>query len=148
VVGDVSVMQISKKKISRSEREKIIEAISLFFQQQKKIVAVYLFGSFPSEKAFSDIDLGILFEGDVKNPLDTEVELETQIQRVVKYPVDARILNRAPLSFCQRVIRSGTLILDRSPNVRADFQGRVLKQYFDFSYFQKRYLREVVNAPI
>jgi hypothetical protein len=63
-------------------------------------------------------------------------------------PVDIRILNRAPISFCQNVIREGKVILDKNPDERAFFQGLILKKYFDFEPFRRRYLREVVNAPI
>ena len=38
------------------------------------------------------------------------------------------------------VIRNGKLIIDNDSNQRADFESRVLKEYFDFSRFQKRYL--------
>lgn len=46
------------------------------------------------------------------------------------------------------VIRSGRPIVDKDPNLRADFETRILKHYFDFSPFQRRYLREVLNAPV
>lgn len=66
----------------------------------------------------------------------------------LKYPMDIRIINRAPLSFCQSVIRNGRIVVDRDPNMRADFEGLILKQYFDFAPFHRRYLCEVKNAPV
>jgi len=97
---------------------------------------------------FSDIDLAILVDSPPDDPLFFEINLETELEKIVKYQVDVRILNQPPLSFCQGVIRSGTVLVDRRPNLRADFQGKVLKQYFDFTPFRRRYLYEVVNAPI
>jgi hypothetical protein len=38
--------------------------------------------------------------------------------------------------------------LDKDPNLRADFEGQILKQYFDVAYFQRQYLQEVANAPV
>ena len=138
-----------KYTLSSREKETIIEAIVSFFNAGVEDAAfVYLFGSFASNEEFSDIDLGIVTLDPVNKPLDFELELESTLERIIKYPVDVRILNKAPFSFIQNVIRNGKVILDRDPNRRADFESNVLKQYFDFSRFRDQYLREVLNAPV
>jgi len=76
------------------------------------------------------------------------MNMESEIEKISDYQVDVRLLNAAPISFVQNVIRHGQVIVDMDPNFRADFQGMVLKKYFDFSPFRRRYLEEVVNAPI
>ena len=135
--------------LSRSDKEKVIQIISShFFQQYDEILAVYIFGSFISERHFSDIDIGIITAMDLSKPPDFELKLENRLEKLIKYPVDIRILNRAPISFSQNVFRTGRVIIDKNPNMRADFQGRILKQYFDFSPFRQRYLQEVTNAPV
>jgi len=80
--------------------------------------------------------------------LNFELDLENKLEKIVKYSVDVRVLNRAPLSFSQNVIRQRKVILDKDPNLRADFEGQILKQYFDVAYFQRQYLQEVANAPV
>ena len=135
--------------LSRSEKEKVIQIISShLFQQYDEILAVYIFGSFISERHFSDIDIGIITAMDLNKLLDFELKLENRLEKLIKYPVDVRILNRAPISFSQNVFRTGRVIIDKNPNMRADFEGRILKQYFDFSPFQQRYLQEVTNATV
>jgi len=135
--------------LSRSEKEKIIQIISShFFQQYDEIFSVYIFGSFISKRHFSDIDIGIITDMDLNKTLDFELKLENRLEKLIKYPVDVRILNQAPISFSQNVFRAGRVIIDKNPNMRADFEGRILKQYFDFSPFQQRYLQEVTNAPV
>ena len=135
--------------LNRSEKQKIIQIISShFLQQYDEILAVYIFGSFISERHFSDIDIGIITAMDLSKPLDFELKLENRLEKLINYPVDVRILNRAPISFSQNVFRTGRVIIDKNPNMRADFQGKVLKQYFDFSPFQQKYLQEVTNAPV
>ena len=120
--------------LSRSEKEKVIQIISShFFQQYDEILAVYIFGSFISERHFSDIDIGIINAMDLSKPLDFELKLENRLEKLIKYPIDVRILNRAPISFIQNVFRAGRVIIDKNPNMRADFEGRILKQYFDFA---------------
>ena len=140
---------IMKHSLKKSEKEKIIQKIiSCLFEQHDEILTVYIFGSFISARYFSDIDIGIIAAIDLSKPLEFELELENRLEKVIKYPVDVRILNQAPLSFAQNVFRSGRVIIDKNPNLRADFEGRILKQYFDFSPFQQRYLQEVINAPV
>ena len=141
---------ISKKhRIKDYQRERVVNKISSYLvERHKEIIAVYLFGSFNAAEAFSDIDLAILADSPLDDPLFIEIDLETELEKIFKYRVDVRILNKAPLSFCREVIRSGTVIVDRRPNLRADFQGKILKQYSDFTSFRKRYLHEVANAPI
>jgi len=140
---------IMKHSLKKSEKEKIIQEISSYlFQGHDEILTVYIFGSFISAQSFSDIDIGIIAAMDLSKPLEFELELENRLEKVIKFPVDVRILNQAPISFAQNVFRAGRVIIDKNPNMRADFEGRILKQYFDFSPFQQRYLQEVTNAPV
>lgn len=137
-----------KYSIKPSQKRNIIRAISShLLQRREDISAAYLFGSFISNDLFSDIDLGILVHRDLLKSISFEMELEMELEGVVKPKVDVRLLNSAPISFCQNVIRNGQVILDREPNLRSEFEGKVLKQYFDFSRFRRRYLSEVINAP-
>ena len=138
-----------KHKLKKSEKEKIIKEISsYFFQRHDDILTVYIFGSFILRRSFSDIDIGIITVTDLSHPLEFELALESQLEKIIKYPIDIRILNQAPISFSQNVFRTGRVILDSNSNMRADFEGRILKQYFDFAPFRKRYLQEVANAPV
>lgn len=137
-----------RKSVNLPQKEDITKMISGCLQQYESIVAVYLFGSFITRSFFSDIDIGILVDGGQARSLVYEMGLERKIENKIKYPIDVRLLNSAPISFCQNVIRDGEVILDRNPNLRSEFEGRVLKEYFDFSRFRKRYLQEVINAPV
>jgi len=142
-------MNNKKQYLKASEKDHIVSTISSHLQREyEDITTAYLFGSFVKEEAFSDIDVGILMNIDLERPLEYELELESRLERILKYPVDIRIINGAPLSFCQNVIRQGKVIVDRDPNLRADFEGHILKQYFDFAPFRRQYLAEVKNAPV
>ncbi len=142
-------MKKHKHSLKSDQKDKLVATISSYLEENfKEIVAAYLYGSFITKRLFSDIDLGILTGNDFKRTLNFEFELENRLEKIVKYSVDVRVLNRAPLSFCQNVIRHRKVILDRDPNLRADFEGQILKQYFDFAYFQRQYLQEVANAPV
>jgi len=142
-------MKTIKHNLGTYQKERIIELISSYLNSEhEEVVVAYLFGSFVTAESFSDIDIGIIADKDLDRPLDFEFYLENKIERIAKYLTDVRLLNGAPLSFCQNVIRYGRVIIDRDPNIRADFEGKILKQYFDFSPFRRQYLNEVINAPV
>ncbi len=142
-------MKKHKHSLKSDQKDNLVATISSYLEDNfKEIVAAYLYGSFITKRLFSDIDLGILTGNNLTGALNFELELENRLEKIVKYSVDVRILDRAPLSFCQNVIRHRKVILDRDPNLRADFEGQILKQYFDVAYFQRQYLQEVANAPV
>jgi len=138
-----------KHSLKTSQKENIAEQIgSYLYRQYEEIIVAYLFGSFVTADSFADIDLGILMDRLPDRPLNFELDLECKLEEMIKFPVDVRIINGAPLSFCQNIIRHGTIIVDKNPDFRAGFEGNILKQYFDFSHFRRRYLNEITNAPI
>lgn len=143
--------KVSMKKhyLKPSEKEETIKALSSYLLRQREdITAAYLFGSFITSEAFSDIDLAVLTQIHLVRPLTFELDIERELEKICNYSVDVRVLNAAPLSFCQNVIREGRVIVDRDPNFRSDFAGKTLKLYFDFARFRSRYLAEVINAPV
>ena len=138
-----------KYSLKKSDKDRIIKDISVCLREKYiDISAAYIFGSFISLETFSDIDLGVIIEMDQSRSLSFELDLEGALERLVKYPVDVRVLNQAPLSFSQNVFRNGRVIIDKNPNLRADFETRILKEYFEIAPFLKRYLQEVLNAPV
>jgi predicted nucleotidyltransferase len=140
--------KIKKYTITQQKKEEIIKTISIYLLQHDEIYAAYIFGSFITEKTFADIDLGVLLRHEFENLLEYEIELESELEKMVKFGMDVRALNRAPVSFAQNVIRYGQIIVNHDPNRRSDFESYVLRKYFDFAPFRRRYLSEVINAPI
>ena len=141
-------MQHKKHSMPQSERARICETIAAHLVRSfPEIAAAYIFGSFVGQEAFGDIDIGVLLAGgELPPPLEYELSMEAALEKEVRLAVDVRVLNSPPLSFQHQVIKSGLLVIDKDPNLRAAFEGKVRKQYFDFSRFRKRYLKEVVHA--
>lgn len=137
-----------KHSLEHLQKESILEDIASALERHGEIILAYVFGSFIHGDTFSDIDIGVLTGEDIDFCLDFELNLEIEIEDIVKYPMDIRVINNAPLSFCQNVIRHGRVILERDADMHADFMGKILKEYFEFAPFRRRYLREVANAPI
>ena len=142
-------MKRMKHCLTSSQKKHLITEIASYLDRaHKDITVAYVFGSFITAESFSDIDIGVISNKEVERPLSFELLLESQIEKLTKYKTDVRLLNRAPLSFCQNVIRNGRVVFETDPNFRAGFEGKILKEYFDFSPFRRRYLHEVTNAPV
>ena len=142
-------MNSRKYIIQPNQKKDIINLISQHIEKfRHEIIFAYVFGSFIARNSFSDIDIAVMAREHIENPLDFEIILENEMEGVVRFRTDIRLLNRAPLAFSHSVIRTGRLIVDRDSNVRADFENRILKQYFDFSYCIREYLGEVLHAPV
>lgn len=137
-----------RRTLTAKQKEKISKEISLVLNGYPNILFAYVFGSFAVEKSFKDIDIGIFISDQVPNGLDFELDLERNIEEKIDIPVDVRILNRAPLSFCFNVIKDKIVVLDHDDVRRSDFEGLTFKKYADYKHLRDEYLREIVNAPV
>ncbi len=138
-----------RRSLKMEEKKRVIGKISDFLKAREDILFAYIYGSFVSQEAFNDIDVGIYvsLKGH-RSPLDTELDLEAELENIVLIPVDVRVLNHAPLSFVYNVLRERIVIVDKDKTLRADFEGLICKKYFDFKHLRDEYLREIINAPI
>lgn len=111
------------------------------------LACAYVHGSFAAGAPFGDIDVALLFrEGSApERPLPFELDMEEWLERALGYPVDVRVLNGAPLSFCYQVIKSGRPLAVADDAARIAFQAGVWSAYADFAPFRRRYLREVLG---
>jgi predicted nucleotidyltransferase len=142
-------MKGARHKLTDQKKKELIQRIVSYLQLETPgLLSAYVFGSFITGQDFADIDLALLLDSPVSDTLKFEFSAENGIERLLRMPADVRVLNGAPLSFRYQVVRDGRLIFDGAPNRRADFEGQVLKQYFDFSGFRRRYLKEVAHAPL
>lgn len=129
--------------------EEIISNIRDFLTGLDSVIFAYIFGSFATCDVFADIDIGIFLKGEYsETPLEAELGIENDMQRLVSYPIDTRVLNNAPPFFLFHVIREGILVKDTDPGLRSDFEGLVFKKINDLKGFRDEYLREIINAPI
>jgi uncharacterized protein len=112
--------------LTNIQKEDILRRIASAVNAHKEIAVAYVFGSFNDSNTFSDIDIALLTAEKLADSLNYELDLEIELEDAVKYPADVRVINNAPLSFCHNVIRNSRIILQRDPNLHADFMGRIL----------------------
>lgn len=131
-----------KRKMKKRQKMEILKKIVSIIKDKEEILFAYVFGSFVKDEEFSDIDIGVY----LRNSADMEKEfaLENEMEETLKIPVDVRIINNAPISFIYNVLRDKMLI--KNDEKRADFEGQILKRYFDYVHLLDEYLKEATYA--
>lgn len=142
-------MKAKKYLLSDEQKEKTVESIKNTLNVLPEIVFAYIHGSFINTKGFGDIDIAVYLKEETLRErsfiINYEIDLEMKLEETLKYPVDVRVLNYAPLSFQYQVIKGGELVFEKDGDSRVDFQTKTLDFYFDFAPFRKRYLKEVLG---
>lgn len=100
------------------------------FKDQKKIIAVYLFGSQVSGKTdkFSDFDFAILFD---ENQKDRQNIINSLLDKAFSVfgqdRVDIIDISNQPLWFQQVVVKSGKVIYETSRNERLNYERELME---------------------
>lgn len=109
-----------------------------------EVVAVYLYGSRAraTARADSDLDLALLLSAPPPATLHNVArEVKDAVERAVRIPVEAVVLNGAPADLAHRVLRDGILVLDRDRAARLWFEVRARNEYFDLAPLRRLYRR-------
>ncbi len=109
-----------------------------------EVLAVYLYGSRArgTSKPGSDLDLALLLAAPPAATLrGVARDVEAAVERAVRIPVEAVVLNRAPADLVHRVLRDGVLVLDRDRAARLLFEVRARNEYFDLAPLRRLYRR-------
>ena len=127
------------------------EVVRKALSSREDLAAVYLFGSAAtgSAHAFSDVDVAVLFAGDLsaQEMFARGLEIGTTLEATLDRPVDVVILNRAAPALCFQVLKTGNLILEPDPHARGLYVMRALGRYYDmipyFDYHNARLLARI-----
>ena len=130
------------------KKNKIIHQLKKFLFEEKVILFAYLHGSFLSENKFNDVDIAVYLDERIIEeikPVDFEISLSLKMEKVIKLPVDVKILNFAPLSFRYQV-SCGYLLFSHDELKREEFLCKTWGEYFDFLPISRLYLKEVLGG--
>lgn len=110
----------------------------------KEVEFAYIYGSFPEDWGFHDIDVAVyLTRTEHVDPLECEMSIASMLEQRIRLPVDVRVLNHAPNSFCYEVTR-GEVIFSRDEEMRFSFVERTWNKYLDFKPVMESILHELV----
>ncbi len=144
---------------TKGRREAILAALGETLAARQEVVFAYAYGSFLENRPFHDIDVGVYVatvnEREASSlALDLAVILEAALARSNpakgeqagphRFPVDVRVLNWAPVSFCYHVLR-GRLLLCRDEAARGQWAERVISRYLDLKPLRHRALKEAMT---
>jgi len=127
------------------------KAITEILRKRSDVLFAYLFGS--NVKGYgnpdSDWDVAIYFKQELKrNGRWPEFELEADLSNAIGAQAQVIILNRPlPPVFGFEIIKHGSVLIDRNPNLRIDFENRILRQYYDWQYFLNRQIEAERRRP-
>ena len=136
------------RQISACDIAKIRKAIKLH-----PVNLCYIFGSAltPYFHEESDVDIAVLLKetSTKESRFDTRLRLMENIGAILKRKVDVVVLNDvSAIFFLYIIIKEGKLIFKISFEGQADFEMKVLNQYFDFQPFLIEYDKHYVEAGI
>ena len=120
------------------------ELRSFFASTPGDAVAVYLYGSVArgTARQGSDVDVGVLLEEDPPRTLQgLKLDLEADLEMLLRIPVQLVVLNRAPADLIHRVLRDGKLVLDRDRSQRIRFEVKARNEFFDLQPILRQYRR-------
>ena len=133
-------------KVNRVEKEKIISLLVKALDK-KEILFSYVHGSFVEEEVFRDIDLAVWVKGEVlpkEKALKYELSLSVDLEYLIEYPADLKVLNYAPLGF-QYHVTKGRLLTCLDDDLRVDFLAEVWSKYLDFAPKSREFLLEMLS---
>ncbi len=115
--------------------------------QKREILFAYIHGSFLQDIPFHDIDLALYMDESQINKqksLDYELRLSIELELKVKYPIDVKIINFAPLYF-RYTITKGKLLLSNDDELRYNFIEKTWLEYLDFKPYYYETLKFLYN---
>lgn len=133
-------------------RERKVDLECLF--QNYGVSLAYLFGSTArqTEGPLSDIDIAVLFSGEVKRDQYGKVQVSLMAELIGffhKDDVEVAVLNTAPPLLRYEVYQGGVLIYSASEEARVDFEVKALRDYCDTARMRQTmwmYLLERVES--
>lgn len=113
------------------------------------IAAAWLFGSVArgTARVGSDVDVGVLFQEDPPRTLEGyRFDLEAELERLLRIPVQLVVMNRAPVDLTRRILRDGKLLVNQDPSRRIRFEVRTRNEYWDLEPYLRLYRRQGVRV--
>lgn len=119
-----------------------IEKIKEFLNNETSIIFAYLYGSRVkgATNHRSDWDIGIYFtQRNLDNDPWHDFKISSKLAQILKSEVQVVVLNKAlnPLLGFE-IVGKGKVLVDKNKDLRLDYENRILRNYYDWSYFYKR----------
>ena len=125
---------------AKVNKKEIGNKIKDYFTKRNDISAVYIFGSFNTERFSqnSDLDLAVIYsEGlDKFKRFDLKLELMAALEKLIKLEVDIVDFENVDLKFKHQIL-DGKLIYCSDQSRRVELEKRAILNYIDMHKFYK-----------
>nr|AAU83094.1 putative nucleotidyltransferase [uncultured archaeon GZfos26E7] len=135
-------MMEQRFKLDKKDKQKIREILKETIATIREVEFAHIHGSFTGDGGFHDIDVAIYVRTEYMDPLEYELSISSMLEQRIKLPVDVRVLNHAPNSFCYEVTR-GEVVFSRNEEVRFNFIERTWNEYLDYKPVVEGILHEL-----
>jgi hypothetical protein len=129
---------LPEHELDIESRETIINKITEIILLQNDILFAYAYGSFIRNEPFRDIDIAVYTKGD--KGFIFESSLSVELSDVVKFEVEVKILNTAPVAFQMSVIREGRMLFSKDEKLRTNFIEEIGRRYIEYSHFRNIFM--------
>jgi predicted nucleotidyltransferase len=119
----------------------INEKITHYFETRHEVAAVYLFGSFASEKnrPESDVDLAILFLPEYLPSADQFCrKYLTDLGRILRKDIHPIVMNRAGEVLLKQIFLKGRRLVMKNPAYVSEFNMFAVSRIADFGFYLDR----------
>ncbi len=128
-----------------NELRRLIEKVRKVLEKRDYIVSAYIFGSRVHRRYSVKEDVDIAIYTERKITWRELVEIMNELEDEVKTRVDLVDLNTAPLALAYEIVRTSILVLDRKPELRIEYEVKILKKYLDLKPRLEEYFRALVE---
>ena len=136
--------------IEGTRLECMLSQLQPALQAEGQVRLAYLYGSALLRADFRDVDVAVWAPETDRMPANPReawlgaLGLRVERSLTPRYPLDLRLLNRAPLLFQYAVVRTGRLLLARSELERVRFEATVASLALDLSVGLREYDRTML----
>lgn len=119
------------------------DLLQFFAEPRPGVAAAWLFGSVArgTARAGSDVDVAILTGTTPADLQDLRLDLEAEIERMLRVPTQVVLIDAAPVDLSQRVMRDGILLAEHDRSARIRFEVRVRNEFWDLLPYLEEYRR-------
>ncbi len=140
-------MMIKPKTFTKAQKDAVISQLKAGLAQRKEIIFSYLHGSFVDGRYFRDVDVAVYVDEKQVSQDDAlfyGFRLSAALEEKIKLPIDAKVLNYAPIGFKYH-ITTGKILTCRDDEMRAYVVGIIWSLYFDQLPTMRRFLKEMLE---
>jgi predicted nucleotidyltransferase len=113
-----------------------------YLQSRKDVFFAYLFGSLAKGRIapLSDVDIAIYLSEEIGLGIKKMEILGGLMECLQTDEIDLVLLNRAPVTLRMKILENKTVIVDKAPFIRHQYESLAMREYFDFSIKERAIL--------